>query len=77
MPAALVPRPWDFPDPPTGLQLHAQVPPPLAKAPATVPVPTSPNQVAPRVSQLSSSELAPLPPASPSPATPNSAPSGP
>ncbi|KAF8502178.1 hypothetical protein F5888DRAFT_1175534 [Russula emetica] len=80
MPAALVPRPWDFPDPPSGLQLHTQVPPPLAKAPATVPVPTSPSQAAPPpppVSQPSSSGLAPLPLASPSPATLNAAPSGP
>lgn len=79
MPAALVPRPWDFPDPPSGQQLHTKVPPPLAKAPATVPVPTptSPNQVTSPVSKPSSSGSVPLPPTSPSPATPNSAPSAP
>ncbi|KAF8479431.1 hypothetical protein F5888DRAFT_1642447 [Russula emetica] len=75
-PAVLVPRPWDSPDLPSGLQLQTQVPPPLAEVPATVPVPTSPSQAAPPVSQPSSSGLAPLPLASPSPTTPNSSSSG-
>ncbi len=77
MPAALVPRPWDFPDPPRNLEPLTQAPQPLAKAPATEPVPTLPAQPAQPVSQPSSSEVAPVHPASPTPAAPDLAPTGP
>lgn len=65
MPAALIPRPWDFPDPPKTIALHTQAASLAVKTPATVPAPTLPSQP----------ETAPLePPASPSPATHNPAP---
>ena len=63
MPAAMVPRPWDFPDPPKSLQFHTQVTPSPVKVPVTAP----PSQAAPPVPLPSLSEAAQDPPASPSP----------
>ncbi|KAH9998441.1 hypothetical protein BJV74DRAFT_767830 [Russula compacta] len=65
MPAALVPRPWDFPDPPKTIALPTQAAPLPVNTPAAVPAPTLPSQ--PDIAPLES-------PASPSPATQNPAP---
>jgi hypothetical protein len=70
MPAAMVPRPWDFPDPPKSLQLHTQVTPAPVKSPATAP----PNQTASPTPQSSPSEAPQGSSASPPLATQDRAP---
>jgi len=61
MPAAIVPRPWDFADPPKNLDLHTPLPPSQTTPPALH-------------DQLSSSSPVQGPPASPPPATHDLAP---
>ncbi|KAH9061361.1 hypothetical protein EDB87DRAFT_1560535 [Lactarius vividus] len=61
MPAAMVARPWDFPDPPKGVEPPTQSAPSDAKAPETAPAPTptAPGEKAAPTSPLSPPEAAP------------------
>ncbi|KAI0297073.1 hypothetical protein BC826DRAFT_907825 [Russula brevipes] len=73
MPAALIPRPWDFPDPPKNLA-PTQITSPTVKAPVTAPVSAQPSEPAPSASSPSPPGAAPAPPTSSSHAAPNLAP---
>ncbi|KAI9463556.1 hypothetical protein BJY52DRAFT_1184577 [Lactarius psammicola] len=66
MPAAMVARPWDFPDPPKNVEPPTQSTPSDAKTPATAPASTP---------TASDEKAAPTPPSSPPKAAPGSPPS--
>ncbi|KAH9040671.1 hypothetical protein EDB85DRAFT_2072084 [Lactarius pseudohatsudake] len=65
MPAAMVARPWDFPDPPKSVEPPTQSAPSDAKAPETAPAstPTASGEKAAPTSPSSPPEAAPGPPA--------------
>ncbi|KAH9002009.1 hypothetical protein EDB86DRAFT_2900613 [Lactarius hatsudake] len=65
MPAAMVARPWDFPDPPKSVEPSTQSAPSDAKAPETAPAstPTASGEKAAPTSPSSPPEAAPGPPA--------------
>ncbi|KAI0254104.1 hypothetical protein BJV78DRAFT_1122180 [Lactifluus subvellereus] len=73
MPAAMVPRPWDFPDPPKHVDPPAQTTPPGANAPSVVRTPTVPGQTStpaspPPSAGEAASHVPLLSPATPTPA---------
>jgi len=67
MPIAMIPRPWDFPDPPKTLQpgLNAQAASPPASAPANAPpskgAPASPASPLPVTQSPAPADLTPVP----------------
>jgi hypothetical protein len=74
MPAAMVPRPWDFPDPPQLVEPPAKATTPGANALPTEPMPTVPGQTSTPSFPSSSPGEATGPLPSLSPATPPPAP---